>query len=119
MLEQLKGLIEHSLVLLVVERDRNHGVKEKAAALQRLSVRSLCLQAPKNSEQQHCDQAQRREGFLFHGTPCQFVWLLFLRMTSWLPPSTIEVEETTVSLAFSCSSSMESAPQLHMVERTL
>ena len=49
-LEQLKGLIEHSLVLLVVERDRNHGVKEKAAALQRLSVRSLCLQAPKNSE---------------------------------------------------------------------
>ena len=26
--------------------------------------------------------------------------LLFFRMTSWLPPSTIDVEETTVSLAF-------------------
>jgi hypothetical protein len=25
---------------------------------------------------------------------------LFFRITSWLPPSTIEVEETSVSLAF-------------------
>ena len=39
--------------------------------------------------------------------------------TSWLPPSTMEVEETTVSLAFCCSSGMESAPQLHMVLFTL
>ena len=39
----------------------------------------------------------------------------FFSITSWLPPSTMEVEETTVSLAFFFSSGMESAPQLHMV----
>ena len=44
---------------------------------------------------------------------------LFFKITSWLPPSTIDVEETTVSLAFCCSSGIESAPQLHIVERTL
>ena len=44
---------------------------------------------------------------------------LFFRMTSWLPPSTMLVEETTVRRAFYCSSGMVSAPQLHMVLRTL
>ena len=39
--------------------------------------------------------------------------------TSWAPPSTMETEETSVSLAFSRSSGMVRAPQLHMVERTL
>ena len=32
---------------------------------------------------------------------------------------TMDVEETTVRRAFCCSSGMDSAPQLHMVERTL
>ena len=45
--------------------------------------------------------------------------VLFFSMTSWLPPSTMLVEETTVRRAFSCSSGMESAPQLHMVLLTL
>ena len=40
-------------------------------------------------------------------------------MTSWLPPSTMEVEETTVRRAFCCSSGMDSAPQLHMVDAHL
>ena len=40
------------------------------------------------------------------------------RMTSWAPPSTMEVAETMVSFAFCCSSGIVSAPQLHMVERT-
>ena len=44
---------------------------------------------------------------------------LFFKITSWLPPSTMEVEDTTVSRAFSCSSGMVSAPQLHMVDFTL
>ena len=39
--------------------------------------------------------------------------------TSWAPPSTMEVAETRVSLAFSRSSGMVRAPQLHMVERIL
>ncbi len=38
--------------------------------------------------------------------------------TSCAPPSTMEVEDTRVSLAFSWNSGMERAPQLHMVERT-
>ena len=44
---------------------------------------------------------------------------LFFKITSWLPPSTMEVEDTTVSRALSCSSGMVSAPQLHMVDFTL
>ena len=44
---------------------------------------------------------------------------LFLSTTSWLPPSTMLVEDTTVRRAFSYSSGMVRAPQLHMVLRTL
>src|SRR5699024_7863024 len=69
--------------------------------------------------------AQKARG-LPYGTPracrCgenQVLGELFLRMTSWLAPSTMEVEDTTVRRAFCCSSGMESAPQLHMVDRTL
>ena len=40
-------------------------------------------------------------------------------MTSCAPPSTMEVADTSVSTAFSCSSGMVSAPQLHMVDLTL
>ena len=40
-------------------------------------------------------------------------------ITSWAPPSTMEVADTRVSLAFCWNSGMFSAPQLHMVERTL
>ena len=39
--------------------------------------------------------------------------------TSWAPPSTMETEDTRVSLALSRSSGMDRAPQLHMVERIL
>ena len=49
-------------------------------------------------------------------------YLLFtesLSRTSCAPPSTMETEDTRVSFALSRSSSMVSAPQLHMVERTL
>jgi len=42
-----------------------------------------------------------------------------LSRTSWLPPSTMEVEETTVSLAFSCRALILIAPVLHIVDRTL
>ena len=41
------------------------------------------------------------------------------KSTSWAPPSTMDTELTSVSFAFSRSSGMVSAPQLHMVERTL
>ena len=40
-------------------------------------------------------------------------------MTSCAPPSTMEVADTRVRTAFSCSSGMVSAPQLHMVDLTL
>ena len=40
-------------------------------------------------------------------------------MTSWAPPSTMEVAETRVSFAFCWNSGIFSAPQLHIVERTL
>ena len=40
-------------------------------------------------------------------------------ITSWLPPSTMLVEETTVSLALDWSYGMELQPQLHMVLFTL
>ncbi len=40
-------------------------------------------------------------------------------MTSWAPPSTMEVAETSVSTAFFWNSGMVSAPQLHMVLFTL
>ena len=46
-------------------------------------------------------------------------WLESLRITSWAPPSTMDVAETRVSLAFSWSSGIERAPQLHMVDLTL
>ena len=76
---------------------------------------------------QPCISSPDRPGItllFFYGTNSEnavrYVFgLLFFRMTSWLPPSTIDVEETTVSLAFSWSSGIESAPQLHIVERTL
>ena len=42
-----------------------------------------------------------------------------LRMTSWAPPSTMDVAETRVILAFCCSSGMVRAPQLHMVDLIL
>ena len=41
-----------------------------------------------------------------------------LSTTSCAPPSTMLTEDTSVRRAFSCSSRMVSAPQLHMVERT-
>lgn len=41
-----------------------------------------------------------------------------LSTTSCAPPSTILTEDTRVSLALSCNSEIESAPQLHIVERT-
>ena len=41
------------------------------------------------------------------------------RVTSWAPPSTMETEETRVSLASLCRSGMVMAPQLHMVDLTL
>ena len=59
------------------------------------------------------------------GTVCFYLYLcshtgLFevLSTTSCAPPSTMLTEDTSVSRAFSCSSWMVSAPQLHMVERT-
>ena len=45
--------------------------------------------------------------------------VLSFRSTSCAPPSTMLVAETSVSFAFACNSGMESAPQLHIVERTL
>ena len=51
--------------------------------------------------------------------PFMMLGVAFFSTTSWPPPSTIEVEDTTVSLAFCCSSGMDSAPQLHMVLLTL
>ena len=45
--------------------------------------------------------------------------LVVRRVTSWYPPSTILVEETTVSLASRCRSEMVITPQLHMVLLTL
>jgi hypothetical protein len=66
------------------------------------------------------DEARRPFLFLFGSAqPFSTLGVLFLSMTSWLPPSTMLVEETTVRRAFSCSSGRESAPQLHMVLRTL
>ena len=41
------------------------------------------------------------------------------RVTSWAPPSTMETEETRVSLASLCRSGMVRTPQLHMVDLTL
>ena len=41
------------------------------------------------------------------------------RVTSWAPPSTMETEETRVSLASRCRSGMLVTPQLHMVDLTL
>ena len=46
-------------------------------------------------------------------------WLVDLSTTSCAPPSTMETLLTSVSLAFSCSSGIVSAPQLLMVLRTL
>ena len=44
---------------------------------------------------------------------------LLRRVTSWAPPSTMETEETRVSLASRCRSGMFRTPQLHMVDLTL
>ena len=56
-------------------------------------------------------------------TQCRYFRLeeleVSLSRTSWAPPSTMEVAETRVSLAFSRNSGMVRAPQLHMVERIL
>ena len=41
------------------------------------------------------------------------------RDTSWYPPSTMEVEDTRVSLAFCCRSGILVTPTLHMVDLTL
>ena len=41
------------------------------------------------------------------------------RVTSWAPPSTMETEETRVSLASLWRSGMVMTPQLHMVDLTL
>ena len=41
------------------------------------------------------------------------------RVTSWAPPSTMETEDTRVSLASRCRSGMVMTPQLHMVDLTL
>ncbi len=40
-------------------------------------------------------------------------------VTSWAPPSTMEVAETSVSLASFCRSGMVMTPQLHIVDLTL
>ena len=41
------------------------------------------------------------------------------RTTSWAPPSTIDVAETSVILAFFCRSGMLFTPTLHIVDLTL
>ena len=46
-------------------------------------------------------------------------FVVSFRRTSCAPPSTMETAETSVKRAFCWSSGMVSAPQLHMVERTL
>ena len=48
-----------------------------------------------------------------------FFYALSFKMTSWAPPSMMLVEDTNVIFAFFCRSSIESVPQLHIVERTL
>ena len=63
--------------------------------------------------------AFRGRRLAIRGNSCQLLGEAFFRITSWLPPSTMEVEDTTVRRAFCCNSSMLSAPQLHMVLRTL
>lgn len=44
---------------------------------------------------------------------------LSFKITSCASPSTILTDETNVNLAFSYSSGIDNAPQLHMVERIL
>ena len=46
-------------------------------------------------------------------------YLLLRRVTSWAPPSTMETEETRVSLASRIRSGMLVTPTLHMVDLTL
>ena len=41
------------------------------------------------------------------------------RVTSWAPPSTMDTEDTSVSLASRCRSGMLVTPTLHMVDFTL
>ena len=55
----------------------------------------------------------------FKSRTSYFTVVLSRSITSCAPPSTMEVADTRVSLAFCWSSGMVSAPQLHMVERTL
>ena len=58
----------------------------------------------------------------FGSRPCRadYLWVLVeRRVTSWAPPSTMETEETRVSLASRIRSGMFSTPTLHMVDLTL
>ena len=58
----------------------------------------------------------------FGSRPCRAVYLWVLverRVTSWAPPSTMETEETRVSLASRIRSGMFRTPTLHMVDLTL
>ena len=71
-------------------------------------VEDLCL-----------DQCDKLNTIAMSLPPYFIVGAVSLRMTSWAPPSTMEVAETRVSLAFCWNSGMVSAPQLHMVDFTL
>ena len=71
---------------------------------------------PQTSKPRH---PQRDSAVLFSSFNYLIVPLLSFWMTSCAPPSTMEVAETRVSTAFSCSSGMVRAPQLHMVDLTL
>ena len=47
-----------------------------------------------------------------------FTGLVERRVTSWAPPSTMDTEETRVSLASRCRSGMVMTPQVHLVDLT-
>ncbi len=66
----------------------------------------LCCFLPCSRRLAYCFQRRK---------PC----VLSLSSTSCAPPSTMLTELTRVSFAFSRSSAISSAPQLHMVERIL
>ena len=55
----------------------------------------------------------------FHNIFSYFAGEVDRRVTSWYPPSTMEVEDTRVSLASRCRSGIFVTPQLHMVLLTL
>ena len=54
-----------------------------------------------------------------HALVDYFTVLVERNVTSWAPPSTMEVAETSVSLASRCRSGMVITPQLHIVDLTL